>query len=355
MRGGHLMSDLAGYGDQALGEAGDIGKADDAGGSVEQATAGGLLRRAREAAGLHIAALAVSLKVPVKKLEALEADRFDLLPDAVFVRALASSVCRTLKIDVGPVLQLLPQTSSPKLTYQGVGINTPFRAPSDGPGPSMWSQVSRTAVMAGVLLLLAALVIILFPALKVGLGSGSSGVEPKMTNGSVPSETVAVVDPRSSEAPKFPELAREPAPAAEEQTSTVPQVQPASAASLPPAVTEKAAVAPAPASSMPLARPLSASSSPASVVSANPASAAIPSTGIVVFTAKSESWVEVTDSKGQVVLRRILAAGEVVGASGALPLSAVVGRANATQVQIRGKAFDLGAVAKDDVARFEVK
>ena len=56
------------------------------------ATAGSLLRQAREAAGIHIAALAVSLKVPVKKLEALEQDRFDLLPDAVFVRALASSM-----------------------------------------------------------------------------------------------------------------------------------------------------------------------------------------------------------------------------------------------------------------------
>ena len=47
-------------------------------------TAGRLLREAREAAGLHIASLAVSLKVPVRKLELLEADRFDELPDAVF-------------------------------------------------------------------------------------------------------------------------------------------------------------------------------------------------------------------------------------------------------------------------------
>ena len=47
-------------------------------------SAGMLLRQAREAAGVHIGALSVSLKVPVKKLEALEADRHDLLPDAVF-------------------------------------------------------------------------------------------------------------------------------------------------------------------------------------------------------------------------------------------------------------------------------
>ena len=33
----------------------------------------------------------------------------------------------------------------------------------------------------------------------------------------------------------------------------------------------------------------------------------------------------------------------------------VIGSVNETQVQIRGKAFDLNAVAKDNVARFEVK
>ena len=55
------------------------------------------------------------------------------------------------------------------------------------------------------------------------------------------------------------------------------------------------------------------------------------------------------------VLRRTLAAGEEVGATGVLPLSAVVGRADATQVQVRGQAFDLTTVSKDNVARFEVK
>ena len=78
-------------------------------------------------------------------------------------------------------------------------------------------------------------------------------------------------------------------------------------------------------------------------------------TDVVVFSAKGETWVEATDVKGQVVLRRILNAGEFASASGALPLKVVVGRANNTQVQIRGKAFDLNAVAKDNVARFEVK
>src|SRR6185369_657668 len=85
---------------------------------ADGASAGTLLRQAREAAGLHVATLAANLKVPVRKVEALEEDRYDLLGDAVFVRGLASSICRTLKVDPQPVLQRLPQTASPRLVQE---------------------------------------------------------------------------------------------------------------------------------------------------------------------------------------------------------------------------------------------
>ena len=91
---------------------------------------GALLRVAREAQGLHIGALAVALKVPVKKLEALETDRFDLLPDTVFARALALSVCRTLKIDASPIMLGLPQLQTPQMKNDESGLNTSFREAS---------------------------------------------------------------------------------------------------------------------------------------------------------------------------------------------------------------------------------
>lgn len=282
---------------------------------VGQPGAGALLKQAREAAGLHIAALAVLLKVPVKKLEALESDRFDLLPDVVFVRALASSVCRSLKIDSSIILSLLPQTHVPKLTYQSSGINEPFRSPGDGPGPSLWARVSRPAVLAGTLLLLGALVLIFLPAIKSAIGD----IRPEVrvfnakstdTEKAMPATVVADLPLVALEVPGVSVLA---SGLASEATATL------SASQL----------------------PLAANSPPTS--------------DLVVFTAKTESWVEAIDAKGQVVLRRSLTAGEVVGASGALPLKVVVGRANATQVEIRGKMFDVTAIAKDNVARFEVK
>ncbi|MCY1164881.1 MAG: helix-turn-helix domain-containing protein [Pseudomonadota bacterium] len=316
----------------------------DAGDSV---SAGALLRQAREAAGLHIAALAVSLKVPVKKLEALESDRFDLLPDAVFVRALASSVCRTLKIDAAPVLQRLPQTGRPRLTHPGTGINAPFRAPSDGPGPSIWAQISRPAVLAGLVLLLGALVLILLPAVK----TGGNDAQPELAFRPVSNESadavaaVVLAEAGREDMAKPPKIDSDiPLPAAASASAAL-SVQ---ASRLP--ATPTVLVSPAPATVAPAAG--SPTQAPAGAASA---ALVPPSTGIVVFSAKSESWVEVTDSKGLVVLRRTLNAGEVAGASGALPLAAVVGRADATQVQVRGKAFDLSAFARDNVARFEVK
>ena len=48
----------------------------------EARTAGAMLRAARERQGLHIAALAASIKVPPAKLEALEAGRYEALTDS---------------------------------------------------------------------------------------------------------------------------------------------------------------------------------------------------------------------------------------------------------------------------------
>ncbi len=96
-------------------------------GPVAAPSAGRLLREARERQGLHIAALAASIKVTQKKLELLEADRFDALPDATFTRALAQTVCRALKIDSAAVLRLLPPPAGYRLEQVGEGLNAPFR------------------------------------------------------------------------------------------------------------------------------------------------------------------------------------------------------------------------------------
>lgn len=297
---------------------------------IPQVTAGELLRQAREAAGLHVAALAVSMKVPVKKLEALEADRLDLLPDAVFVRALASSVCRTLKIDPAPVLALLPQTAVPQLKPDEWGINTPFRAPGDATTVSMWNQLSRPGVLAALALLAGALVLIFFPTMERKDGAGAAS-----------SEVVVAI----------PVPAQEPQPVVEKPVEALPEP---AAPALPPATPAVTGKPQAAAALQPVAAAVAPVVSPP-VTAAAGMPAPVSGSGVLAFKAHGTSWVEVTDAQGVVQLRRTLMAGETVGVSGALPLSVVVGRVDATEVMVRGKPFSLETVARENVARFEVK
>jgi len=317
--------------------------------SGDGVTAGALLREAREAAGLHVATLAATLKVPVRKLEALEEDRYDILGDAVFLRALASSICRTLKIDPQPVLQRLPQTASPRLVQEGEGINAPFRAPGDGPSPGILDQVSRPVVLTVLALLLGALALILLPMAQHPreAAPAANRTEPVMPPpGAAANEPSAPVPVESAPAPAPAEPV--PAPVAAAPVAPAPAAPAAN-----PAPTTRAAVTPAPAASAVAAR-----SAASAVVAAAPAAQAaasgpINARGVVVFRTKAQSWVEVTDATGTTVFRRLMEPGESAGASGALPLSVVVGNVEATEVQVRGKPYNL--VSRDNVARFEVK
>lgn len=179
-------------------------------------SAGVLIRRAREAAGVHIAALAVALKVPVRRLEALEADRYDLLPDAVFARALASSVCRSLKIDPGQILPLLPKSSTQPLSVEG-HINEPFR--SSQQASAAWaSRMSPLALISGVLLLVLALAVYFWPEiseLMPDVRSPSSAVQSEPPPAALPASVGTVVETvpsASASLPPAPAAAAEPAP-----------------------------------------------------------------------------------------------------------------------------------------------
>ncbi|MBC7601539.1 MAG: helix-turn-helix domain-containing protein, partial [Ramlibacter sp.] len=159
-------------------------------------SAGAMLRLAREATGLHIAALAVALKVPVRKLEALEDDRYDLMTDSVFVRGLAASVCRTLKIDPRPILERLPQTTAPRLHRDNEGINTPFRAPGDGPPVKWTKQLTRPVYLVVFALLLGALAVVLFPQ-KIHNAAPVSEVVPAAASSLFPPASESVATPAS--------------------------------------------------------------------------------------------------------------------------------------------------------------
>lgn len=278
------------------------------------------LKEAREAAGLHIAALAAALKVPVKKLEALEAGRYNELPDLTFARALASSACRQLKVDPAPILQQIPQSASSKLGQPGHALNAPFNPGHDEAPFNPLSWLSRPALLAAIALLLGALVIVFLPRAE-----------------NPPAAPIVVSEPMPAAVPVVP---LEPAGLGAQEA--------VAAAADPAAVPGGTTTAPAEPSA-----PAPAADSNAAAT-ADLATAVKPG-GLLTIAATGESWVEVINGSGVVVIKRLMQAGDVIEFSAAPPYTVVLGKADAAQVSVRGKSFDTSPFARNNVARFEVK
>jgi cytoskeleton protein RodZ len=290
-----------------------------------------LLRQAREAAGLHIAALAAALKVPVKKLEALEAGRYDELPDMTFARALAASACRQLKVDPARVLAQIPGMVQTSLGSEKPSINEPFKSGDEMASAAAAAWLSRPVLWIVGLLLLAALAVALLPQGWVGRLQGGAAPEtmPALTTPAGLMEPLASTPPDDAPPENALPLAAdgEAVQAAASGTVADPAAAPA-VATEPPAVAAPAATEPG---------------------------AAVAANGLLSIRAVSESWIEVVNGSGAQVVQRVLKPGEALDFSTAPPYSVVLGRADAVQVTVRGQPFDVMPYARNSVARFEVK
>lgn len=264
------------------------------------ASAGSMLRQARLAQGLDIEALAAAMKVSPRKLELLESDRFDELHDATFVRALAQTVCRSLRIDPAPVLALLPQAQGMRLDQINQGLNTPFRDRPVGLLPTDWSLFAKPAVWGPALIGLAAFAVYLFPSDLTGPAKMFSRAVPatapsaSAVAASAPAMTTTVVETVFS-APPLPESAGGSAP----MVATV--------------------------------------------------------SGLLQLRATAQSWVEVLDARGQLLLSRVIQPGETVGLDGPLPLKVRIGNSAGTQLMFRGEPVELSTFTRENVAKLELK
>ena len=287
-------------------------------------SAGQLLREARLKAGVHVAVLSVNLKVPVRQLEALEANEFDADKGPVFYRGLAASVCRQLNLDPAPVLALLPRPSWQLAA--GKHMLQPTAAPRLSKSESFQTRSSLKVFGLGALLLAMTLAFVWMPSplqwtwlegVKLPWASSDSPAEVTQEVQMVPSQVSS--NAVSVSAPVVP-------------------LSP-SVAVMPPSVT--------------------ASVLPNSPTAANsPGAAVLPKSANTVpwvFTASAESWLELRDAQNSVVWSGVLKAGETMRIESPLPVRVVVGRAQAVSVTLRGAAFDLKPHTQVAVARFEVK
>lgn len=278
--------------------------------AVPPASAGQMLRQLRESAGVDPMLLASAMKVSPQKLEALENDRLDLLPDVTFARGLASAICRAFGTDPAPVLERMP-VSAPGLRPAGQSLNQPFRRTGDRPAPVLASTFSKPLLIAVVGLLLGAAALYFLPTLPIQLGA--------------PPATVPAGDGTVRESV---------------EPAVAPPAEPLAPAEMPAGAASAEQVVPQPA--------------PAAPASAAAAATAV-GDDLIHFAAKAETWLTVRDAAGKQLINRALAAGEALGLSGEVPLSVTIGRKDAVDVTVRGEPFDHRSLSKTTVSRFQIK
>lgn len=336
-------------------------------------SAGAQLRAARERLGMPLEEISAYLKVAPRRLELIETDQFDKLPDAVFVRALVRSMCRALKIDPMPVLAQLPR-AAPQLDRIYAGAEAPVRRGRLQLQPDA-HRFAKSPVIGGVALLGAAALLFYFlppswqtsPKAPPKVDSAASAPNAAV---SAPQPAVAPVVEAASAGADKPIAASAPVARPVPLAVPVPTVggpateRPARAPAVPdrPASAPGGTVLAVPGAASP-ARPVGAAaagpaaSAPAPAASAPAATlepAAEASTGLLQFRTSEPAWIEVQDAQGSVLLSRKLGAGESVGVSGTTPLKLTLGNVKAIQITFRGRAIDLQSFTRGDVARFEL-
>lgn len=329
-------------------------------------SAGTLLRQAREAKGMNIELLASMIKVSVAKLEKLEADDYEALPDVAFTRSLALSICKRLEIDEVAVLAGLPKLNTQKTLDPQFDVSVTMR-PTVMKSSFGRSKKSRLWwILLGLFLIILA-ALFFMPATQWY----ESWLQREQASNSVSGGEVSVQSVRAgvSDA-SISEISPVP-PHMLSADLTSPAVEGAAvgsdntAAGSSPGVisSELSTVMPNSGSQTALSIPVT--SAEVSTISTQPPTALLAQASVPVaaagfsdlnFSAEADSWITVRNKNGETLTAKILHAGETLNIPlQNLPLSVTVGNTKVTTVQVRGVSFDMTPYVTGNVARFEVK
>jgi cytoskeleton protein RodZ len=256
---------------------------------------GRLLAQLRAERKLSIADVAQRLKYGVRQIEALEAEEFDKLPGATFVRGMVRGYAKLLETDPEPVLGALDQRYIPgevDLDLRDKGI--PFaRTGKRGTRTYLALSVLALVVVAGVLY--------------------------------------------EWRAGAFPWARFESSTPPPQGQSKAPPVIPPAA---PPAPIEVAA-----------APPMSVVETPAAQVQQPSGGGGVVSEARIRLEFDRESWVEIRDRDGKALMSQLNPAGSRRVVLGRPPLSLVIGNGAAVRLTYNDKPVDLKPYIEIEVAR----
>lgn len=320
-----------------------------------------MLRRVREAKGLDVPAVAGMLHLSEKKLEALEADDFDLLPEPVYIRGYLKNYARFLDEPVAPILdayaRLSPTTRSEKQPLLDSHV-------VEDMGSSGHDAVKMVSILL-VVVVIALPIIWWWDYLELAVEKIVGKAVQFNEQGAPTSEDANRESGLSEFIQRPPQVLEESEPEAqapedngEQPTTQTPQPIPEQAESAttdePAANDARTVIPPPPAVTETVMQP----AEPAQVVTTAPAQESAPASASkeTVFEFIESSWVKVRDNNDQVVLIGEYKKGETKRLSGRhAPYKVVLGDSSAVRVMIDGNLVDLAEFSSGGVSRFTIK
>lgn len=335
-------------------------------------TAGGLIARAREAAGLTREELARRMCMTPHKLEHLEQDDFERLAGATYVRGYIRNACKELGVDPQPVLEAFErQLPTPvESAVQSRKVSGPVIAKggesSSGGLSSLVFVVALVAAGGGywwftqqpVALNQAPVAGVETPALEEASAVASS--EPQVESWQAP-ESADTAEVEEVEAPEQFDIAAAPeteSPGSESEEGALVTdaqldvasdidepgdtvVEPEQADFPESPVSDPVVSSPAPVE-QPAAQVAAENvlSAPSEVASGAETDVAEADAEALLLDFSEEAWVEVTDASGSKLLAKLQPAGSRVELTGQAPFSLMLGNAAATKVSYRGEEVE---------------
>lgn len=312
------------------------------------------LGEARERREWSVADAAAKLGMVPRQIDALERGDWNALPGLAFVRGAIRAYGKALQVDIGPLLASIGGTVGATELRPAASLEAPL--PRRGAlGFDNGGSGSRlTWILLGLLGVVAI-------ALYFGRGPEWAGMLPE-------SSRAPAGVPRGSETPA-PAAAEARTGTSGEATPTLPEpLQPAPAAPASPAPSSVAEPATAgsdagtsraPEASSSASRAAQASAAAGEAGSPAPpagtdAAVAAPDAQTLRFRFDEESWVEVRDADGKLMLYGLQPAGSSRDVASRRPYRLVIGNAQHVRLHHGGRDIDLGAIARQGVARLRI-
>ncbi|MFJ4289703.1 helix-turn-helix domain-containing protein [Cupriavidus sp. NPDC089707] len=296
---------------------------------------GAALAREREAQRLSVEDVSARLKVAAPKLRAIEAGDLQALPDVTFAKGVMRAYARMLHVDIDALLARFQPPVAPvtEIARQREGsLNAAFddrnRFRTGGAG-GRWVWLALVAVV-----------------LAAGGWFGLDHIRQWIETRSSVTETATTEEHAAAQStePGTVTAALPPVMAAADSPAPSAETTPASAVGATAAPASAATVVLA---AVPAAAPAVATPAPA------PAAPAVPAgEGELQIRFAGDTWYEIRDSSGKIVLGGTARAGQAVAGGGKAPYKVVIGNVKGVESMTRnGEPVDLKAGNRNNVAR----